>query len=168
MIRLHPSLNPLHEASHVARSSLRHFRHRPRAPTRGSDPTEFVGDEGKANVATADYAKWETLGSGALSPTANGSRTTSVAETTRAELRYRTSMGNGATVRSASTMHNSATTDVGCSTRSRQIPRGGGGRGGRGGAGPLVECGDANRNKVGAVDLRSGTTSIFDDIQTSR
>src|SRR5207253_2667670 len=39
------------------------------------------------------------------------------------------------------------------------------GRGGRGGGGAAAVNAGANRNRVSAVDLRSGNTTMFDDVQ---
>jgi hypothetical protein len=123
----------------------------------------------KATLAPADYAKWETLGSGALSPDGKwvaydfrrGNNTT--------ELRYRAIDSEAErTVRSASNPQFSNNGRWLLYTVSPDTAgRGGGGRGGRGGGGAGAAGGNAgSRNKVGIVDLRSGSASTVDDIQS--
>lgn len=120
-------------------------------------------------TSAADLAKWETLGAGALSPDGkfvaydfrrgNGST----------ELRYRAvSGGEEHTIRSAEGPQFSSNNHwllftVTPDTAGRG-GRGGGARGGRGGAGAPAT--PAARNKVGAIDLRSGAQTTFDDIQS--
>src|SRR6185503_8795232 len=116
----------------------------------------------KPRLTNAEYAKWESLGNGTLSPDGkwvaydfrrgNGSQ----------ELRYRgVDATSEQTVRSA--------TNPQFTAKSRFLvytivpdTAGGGGRGGRGGGGRGGAAGNAgapgaNRNKVGVVDLRNGT-----------
>ncbi len=126
----------------------------------------------KPTLAAADYAKWETLGNGSLSPDgkwlvydfrrANGST----------QLQYRPVDSNDEhVVRSASNAQftsNSrwliytATPDTAGGGRAGRGGRGGGGAGRGGGGGGA----GADRNKVVVVDLRAGTSQAFDDVQS--
>jgi hypothetical protein len=110
----------------------------------------------KPALTMADYAKWETLGSGALSPDGkwvaydfrrgNGSN----------ELRYRDLASNTEhTVRSANAPQFTSNGrwllyTVLPDTAAGRGGRGGAGRGGAGGAAAMP----ANRNKVAAIDVR--------------
>ena len=134
-----------------------------------SQTTSQTAGSRKATLAPADYAKWETLGSGALSPDGKwvaydfrrGNNTT--------ELRYRAIDGEAErTVRSASNPQFSNNGRWLLYTVSPDTAgRAGGGRGGRGGGGAGAAGGNAgSRNKVGIVDLRSGNASTVDDIQS--
>lgn len=122
----------------------------------------------KPTLSGPDYAKWETLGNGALSPDGKWAA-------------YDFRRGNGST----ELRYRALDTDKEQSARSANNPQftansrwllytivpdtagasGRGGRGGRGGAQPSGAA-TANRNKVGIVDLRSGTTTIVDDVQS--
>lgn len=118
-------------------------------------------------TAHADLAKWETLGAGALSPDGKFVAYDFRRADGTSELRYRSvSGGEERTVRSANGPQFSdnshwllftITPDTGGGGRGGRGGRGGGGGGGGGGA---------NRNKVGAIDLRTGALTAFDDIQS--
>lgn len=123
----------------------------------------------KPVLASADYAKWETLGNGALSPDGKwvaydlrrGNGTT--------ELRYRTvDSDNEHIVHSANgpQFTNNGHWLLYTITPDTAGAAGRGGRGGRGAAGAAPASTTANRNKVGAVDLRTGIASTFDDVQS--
>jgi dienelactone hydrolase len=123
----------------------------------------------KPTLTRADYAKWESLGSGALSPDGKWVAYDFRRGNGATELRYReVGSENERTVRSA--------TGPQFTTNGRWLlytvtpdTAGGGrgaGRGGRGGGGAVPNAAGANRNKVGVVDLKSGATSTFDDIQS--
>lgn len=120
----------------------------------------------KAAPTMADYAKWETLGAGALSPDGKWVAYDFRRGNGSAELRYRDLASNADhTVRSATTPQ---FTSNGRWLLYTIVPDTAGGRGGRGGAGRGGSGGaaPASRNKVGAVDLQSGTTISFDDVQS--
>ncbi len=129
----------------------------------------------KPTLTSADYAKWETLGAGALSPDGKwvafdfrrGNGTT--------ELHYRTvGADKDQSARSASNAQFSANSrwlvyTITPDTAGGRGGRGGraGGGGGRGGGGAPAEGGAApNRNKVGVVDLRTGVVTTLDDVQS--
>lgn len=117
-------------------------------------------------TSSADIGKWETLGAGALSPDGKfvaydfrrGNGTT--------ELRYR-AVGGGEehSVRSASAPQFSDNSHWLLFTITPDTAGGrvGAGRGGRGGAANGTV---ANHNKVGAIDLRTGAQTTFEDIQS--
>ena len=130
-----------------------------------------VHEAAKPTLARADYAKWETLGSGTLSPDGKW-------------VAYDVRRGNGST----EVRYRTLVTDKEQAARSAVNPQftanshwllytitpdtaGGGGRGERGrpggrGAAQTTAASPANRNKVGIVDLRTGATSTVDDIQS--
>src|SRR5512146_1653135 len=124
----------------------------------------------KPTLTSADYAKWETLGSGAISPDGKwvaydirrGNGTT--------EVRYRAVDGDKE--QTASSANNPQYTANSRWLLYTMVPdtsgaAGRGGRGGRGGgAGQANGAAPANRNKLGVVDLRSGATTVFDDVQS--
>jgi len=128
----------------------------------------------KPTLTSADYAKWETLGTGAMSPDGKwvaydlrrGNGTT--------ELRYRAvDSDKEQAARSASNAQFSANSRWLLYTITPDTAGGRGGRGGRaggggrGGGGAPAENGAApNRNKVGVVDLRTGTLTTLDDVQS--
>ena len=121
----------------------------------------------KPTLSGADYAKWETLGNGALSPDGKW-------------VAYDFRRGNGST----ELRYRALDTDKEQSVRSANNPQfaassrwllytivpdtaGASGRGGRGVRGGAQTSGAApNRNKVGIVDLRDGATNIVDDVQS--
>jgi hypothetical protein len=123
-----------------------------------------------AALGPADYAKWETLGNGALSPDGKWVAYDLRRGNGSTELRYRTvDNETDHTVRSATApqfttngrwlLYTVLPDTAGAGAR--------GGRGGRGGAaGGANATPAANRNKVGVVDLRSGVATTFDDIQS--
>jgi len=122
----------------------------------------------KPVLSSADYAKWETLGNGALSPDGKWVAYDFRRGNGSTELRYRTiDSGNEHSVRSANGPQFSANDHWLLYTITPDTAGGAarGGRGGRGGTG-IAGAAVLNRNKVGAVDLRTGATSIFDDVQS--
>src|SRR5262245_4788174 len=122
----------------------------------------------KPTLASADSAKWETLSRSTLSPDGKWVAYDFRRGGGSTELRYRVlDADNERTARSASNPQ--------FSSNSRWLlytigpDSGGGGRGGRGGrggggAGAAGGGGGTNRNKAAIVDLRSGSTAVFDDI----
>jgi dipeptidyl aminopeptidase/acylaminoacyl peptidase len=121
----------------------------------------------KPTLSSADYAKWETLGSGALSPDGKwvaydfrrGNGTT--------EVRYRALDGD--TELSARSASNPQFTANSRWLLYTIVPdtAGGSGRGGRGGAAGQTNGGVfTGHNKVGIADLRSGSIAVVDDIQS--
>ena len=124
----------------------------------------------KPTLAAADYAKWETLSGNALSADGKWIAYDLRRGNGSTELRYRaTSGGEEHTARSATTPQFTSDSRWLLYTVSPDTA-GGGGRGGRGsrGGGGSVAGGApvANHNKVEVVDLRSGTSAIFDDVQS--
>jgi dienelactone hydrolase len=117
-------------------------------------------------TAAADLAKWETLGAGAVSPDGKfvaydfrrGNNTT--------ELRWRAVNGEEHAVRSATGPQFSSTSRWLLFTITPDTAGGRGARGGRGGAQGNGAAQPANRNKVGAIDLRTGAQLTFDDVQS--
>ena len=125
--------------------------------------TTAAGVRTKPVPTAADYAKWETLGAGALSPDGKWVAYDVRRVSGATELRYARTDGGAATV----VRLGSAPQFTGGSrwliyTLSSDTT--GGGRGGRGGAGAPGAA--PSRNKVVAVDLRSGSSTTFDDIQS--
>ncbi len=131
----------------------------------------------KPTLTSADYAKWETLGAGALSPDGKWLAYDFRRANATTELHYR-SVGSDkeTSARSGSNPQFSANSRWLLYTITPDTAGGRGGRGGRagggggrggGGAAAQAEGGAApNRNKVGVVDLRSGTVATLDDIQS--
>lgn len=122
----------------------------------------------KPVLGAADYAKWETLGNGALSPDGKWVAYDFRRGNGSTELRYRTiDSDNEHTVRLASGPQFTSNGHWLLYTITPDTSDGGGrgGRGGRGGAAAPASA-MTNRNKVGAVDLRSGATSTFEDVQS--
>jgi dienelactone hydrolase len=130
-----------------------------------SAPLAALHAQQKPTLGAADYAKWESLGAGALSPDGkfvaydfrrgNGST----------ELRWRAAGGDEHAVRSASAPQFTANSRWMLFTITPDTAGGRAGRGGRGSA-PGNANTTANRNKVGAIDLRTGTQQTFDDVQS--
>jgi dienelactone hydrolase len=130
--------------------------------------TPIGAQQAKPTLSATDYAKWESLGAGALSPDgkyvaydirrANGST----------ELHYRAMSGEERVIASASNAQFTSNSRWMVYTITPDTAGGRGGRGaGRGGApGAGAGAAVAARNKVGIVDLRSGVTSTYDDIQS--
>jgi dienelactone hydrolase len=137
--------------------------------------TPLAAQQKPTVTASADLAKWESLGPGALSPDGKfvaydirrGDGTT--------ELRYRAVAGgeehavrlaNGPQFSNDS--HWLLFTILPDTAGGRG--RGAGGRGARGGRGGDAEgaanAAPVNRNKVGAIDLRTGAQTTFDDVQS--
>jgi dipeptidyl aminopeptidase/acylaminoacyl peptidase len=129
----------------------------------------------KPTLTTADYAKWETLGTGVLSPDGKWVAYDFRRGNSGVELRYRgigaateTAVASGSSPQFTTNSHWLVYTLAPDTTGGRG-GRGGAGRGARGGGGGGANAAAAalpNRNKVVAVDLRSGHASTFDDIQS--
>ena len=147
------------------------------APVSNASPTHSSDSRGpaKPTLTSADYAKWETLGAGALSRDGKwvaydfrrGNGTT--------ELHYRAfDSDKDRFARSATNPQFSGNSrwllyTITPDTAGGRGGRGGraGGAGGRGGGGAPGENGAApNRNKVGVVDLRTGVVTTLDDVQS--
>jgi dienelactone hydrolase len=123
----------------------------------------------KPTVTThADLAKWETLGAGALSPDGKFVAYDFRRGDGSTELRWRSTGGEEHSVRSASGPQFTSNNHWLVFTISPDTAGGrGAGRGGRGGAGANgAGATNANRNKVGAIDLRTGAQTTFDDVQS--
>jgi dipeptidyl aminopeptidase/acylaminoacyl peptidase len=129
----------------------------------------------KPTLTSADYAKWETLGAGSLSPDGKwvaydfrrGNGTT--------ELRYRaTDSDKEQTARSATNPQFAGNNHWLLYTITPDTAGGRGGRGGRAGGGggrggggaPADNAPALNRNKVGVVDLRTDMLTTLDDVQS--
>jgi hypothetical protein len=126
-------------------------------------------------LTTADYAKWETLGNGALSPDGRWVEYDVRRGNGTSELHYRAmNAETDHTVRSGTGAQFSAdsrwlvyliTPDTAGGRGGRGARAGGGGgRGGRGAA--PVEAAAPARDKVAIVDLRGGATTTLDDVQS--
>ncbi|MDB4913351.1 MAG: peptidase prolyl oligopeptidase active site domain protein [Gemmatimonadetes bacterium] len=126
----------------------------------------------KPATTPADWAKWETLGSGALSPDGRWVAYDFRRTTGPGELRYRTVAseaeqtvrnGTGPTFSSNShwLLYTIMPDTAGAAGRAGR----GGGRGA--GAPGAAAAGTAiPRNRIGIVDLRTGTTTVLEDIQS--
>jgi len=113
----------------------------------------------KPTLAAADYAKWETLGSGALSPDGKWLAYDFRRGNGSTELRYRAADATTEqNIRSGVNPQFSSNSRWLLFTETPDTAGGGRGRGGRGGAG--------GRNKVGIIDLRTGAQTTFDDISS--
>ena len=134
--------------------------------------TPLVAQQKPTVTASADLAKWETLGSGALSPDGKfvaydlrrGNGTT--------EVRYR-AVGGGEEhsirLATAPQFSNGSRWLLFTILPDTAGGRGGAGRGARGGggaAGTAANAAPAPHNTAGVIDLRTGVQSTFDDIQT--
>ena len=128
----------------------------------------------KPTLTAADYAKWESLGAGTLSPDGKWVAYDFRRGNSSVELRYRgldaaseTAVPSGTTPQFTNNSRWLVYTLV-PDTAGGRGGRGGAGRGGRGGGGAAGGAAAAtpNRNKVVAVDLRTGRSSTFDDIQS--
>jgi dienelactone hydrolase len=131
------------------------------------DPRSESG--GKPVLKSPDYAKWETLGNAALSPDGKWVAYDFRRGNGSTELRYRTvDSDNEHVARSANGPQFTSNGHWLLYTITPDTMGGGGrgGRGGRGGAGAAPASTTATRNKVGAVDLRTGATATFDDVQS--
>src|SRR5689334_13768674 len=125
----------------------------------------------KPTLTSADYAKWETLGAGALSPDGKWLAYDFRRANGTTELRYRAvDASQEQSARSATGPQFTANSRWMLYTVTPDTAGGRGGRGGRaggGGGGAPAEAGAApNRNKVAVVDLKSGSTTTLDDIQS--
>lgn len=117
--------------------------------------------ESKPTLANADYAKWETLGSGALSPDGKWVAYDFRRGSGSTELRYRAvDAAAEKTVRSATNPQFSANSRWLLFTETPDSAGGRGGRGGRGGAA------GGGRSKIGVIDLRTGAQTTFDDMSS--
>jgi dienelactone hydrolase len=134
----------------------------------GAVPARSMYAQHNPTLGHAEYAKWETLGAGALSPDGKWVAYDFRRGDNTSELRYRAvDSETDHTVRSASNAQFSADGrwllfTIAPDTAGRAGRGGRGGRGGGGGEGAAP----ANRNKVGLVDLRSNAMSTFDDVQS--
>ncbi|MGH7620589.1 MAG: prolyl oligopeptidase family serine peptidase [Gemmatimonadaceae bacterium] len=130
--------------------------------------------DAKPTLKSADYAKWESLGSGALSPDGKWVAYDFRRGNASVELRYRgvdatteTTVPSGNTPQFTSNSRWLVYTHVPDTAAGGRGGRGGGGgRGGRGGTNTGGGAATPNRNKVVAVDLRTGRSTTFDDIQS--
>src|SRR5262245_9626054 len=126
----------------------------------------------KPTLTTADYAKWETLGAGVLSPDGKWVAYDFRRGNASVELRYRrvgapteTAVPSGSSPQFTSNSRWLVYTMVPDTTAGRGGR--GGARGGRGGGGAnAAPAALTNRNKVVAVDLSTGHASTFEDIQS--
>lgn len=122
----------------------------------------------KPALTQADYAKWEILGNSSISPDGKWIAYEFRRNSGHNEMRWHAldsdaetsvKMGSGATFTSDSRhlIYTINADTVGAA----------GGRGGRGGRGGGAASGAApNHNKAGIVDLRTGATTILEDIQS--
>jgi dipeptidyl aminopeptidase/acylaminoacyl peptidase len=125
----------------------------------------------KPALTAADYAKWEILGNGVISPDGKWVAYDFRRNSGEAELRWHAvdsdaekivKMGNGATfTRNSRYLIYTISADT----------TGAGGRGGRGGRGSGAGAGGvaasaSNHNKAAIVDLRTGAATTFEDIQS--
>jgi dipeptidyl aminopeptidase/acylaminoacyl peptidase len=126
----------------------------------------------KPTLASADYSKWETLSGNAISADGKWIAYDLRRGNGSTELRYRgTSSGDEHSARSATNPQFTSDSRWLLFTITPDTAGGaGGGRGGRGGrgggAGNTGGAPAANHNKVEVVDLRSGTSAVFDDVQS--
>ena len=129
----------------------------------------LAGQQKPTVTSSADLAKWETLGTGVLSPDGKFVAYDVRRNNGSTDVHYRAIGSDEHIVRSATAPQFTASNHFLVYTVVPDTAGGGGrggrGGGGRGGAGGAAGAG-ANRNKVGIVDLRSGTTSTFDDVQS--
>ncbi|HEX3865932.1 MAG TPA: hypothetical protein VHV78_04235, partial [Gemmatimonadaceae bacterium] len=174
-------------SSLAAQSQERPQRRSQEQSQRAATQSARSSPDAKPTLAAADYAKWETLGNGVLSPDGKwlaydfrrGAGGTQLqyrpvdfqgdlnhAEQLRQEAReLGTSTTSEHVVRSASNPQFTSNSrwlvyTVAPDTAGGGAGAGGRGRGGRGGGG------GANRNRIAAVNLQSGTTQTFDDVQS--
>jgi len=130
--------------------------------------TPLLGQQKPTVTSSADLSKWETLGAGVLSPDGKWVAYDIRRGNGSTELRYRSvDSDNEHAVRSGTNPQFSNNgrwllyTISPDNAGGRGGSGGGSGRGGRGAAGGT----GAERSRVAAVDLRTGSTSTFDDIQ---
>jgi dipeptidyl aminopeptidase/acylaminoacyl peptidase len=121
----------------------------------------------RSRVPESDYAKWETLGSGALSPDGKWVAYDFRKGASTGELRYReVASGTEHSVIRGSTPLFCANSRWLFYTINPDTGAAGGGRGGRGsGATGAVSAPVVNRNKLGIVDLSTGAATTLDDVQ---
>ena len=124
----------------------------------------------KPTLASADYAKWESLGGSAISADGKWIAYDFRRGNGSTELRYRAaSSGDEHSIHSATGAQFTSDGRWLLATVTPDTAGGGrGARGGRGGggAGGAAAAPPANRNKVAVVDLRSDATRVFDDVQS--
>ena len=134
------------------------------APAIAQEPRH---EAGKPTLAAADYAKWETLGSGALSPDGKWVAYDFRRGSGSSEVRYR-AVGADEEQAARSAIDPQFTANSRWLLYTVTPDTAGGGRPARGGRGALQQGGatPATRNKVGIVDLRTGATTTVDDIQS--
>ncbi|HEY9230343.1 MAG TPA: hypothetical protein VIP11_27070, partial [Gemmatimonadaceae bacterium] len=131
--------------------------------------TPLAAQQKPTVTSTADIAKWETLGAGVLSPDGKFVAYDVRRNNGSTEVHYGSVGGEEHVIRFASAPQFTSSSRFLVYT---VVPdtAGGGGRGGRGGAGRGGAGGNGavtpNRNKVAAIDLRSGSTTTFDDVQS--
>src|SRR5262249_2084772 len=142
------------------------------APLSAQQPTASHAPA-KPTLTSADYAKWETLGAGALSPDGKWLAYDFRRANGTTELHYRpVDSDKDQSALSASKPQFSDNSrwllyTVTPDTAGGRGGRGGraGGGGGRGGGGAPAENGAApNRNKVAIVDLKTGVVTTLDDV----
>jgi dipeptidyl aminopeptidase/acylaminoacyl peptidase len=127
--------------------------------------------QAKAPVPASEYTKWETPAAADLSPDGKWVAYEVRRVSGNNELRYRpVSGGDEQTVARATApqftrdsrwLAYTIAPDTGAGGRGGR----GGGQGGRGGGAPAAGAGPA-RNRIGIVDLRSGSTVAFEDVQS--
>ncbi len=122
----------------------------------------------KPTITSADAGKWESLGAGALSPDGKWVTYDVRRNNGSTELHYRAVDGDDHMVRSAN--GGQFTSDNRWLVFAITPDTAGGGRGARGGRGGGANNGGAaataNHNRVGVVDLRAGSQTTFDDVQS--
>jgi dipeptidyl aminopeptidase/acylaminoacyl peptidase len=126
--------------------------------------TPLFGQQKPTVTAHADLAKWETLGAGSLSPDGKFVAYDFRRADGSSELRYRAvSGGDEHVIRSGSGPQFSDNSHWLLFTIAPDTGGGrGAGRGGRAGGGTATP----SRNKVAAIDLRTGAQTTFDDVQS--
>jgi dipeptidyl aminopeptidase/acylaminoacyl peptidase len=134
-------------------------------------PSATTAPRERGPIPPAEYGKWESLGSGALSPDGKWVTYDIRRVSGSGELHYRlvaaepehtVRQGSGGTFSSNNRwlIYNI----IPDTTGGGRAGRGGGGGGGAGRGGTPAPA--ANHAKVGIVDLRAGTTTVLDDIQS--
>ena len=136
-------------------------------------PASNVTASTRAPIPASEWGRFETLGSAAISPDGKWVAYDFRRGAGNGELRYRAlaseteqsvRRGSGAVfTRNSRFLLYTVMPDTGGSGRGGRGGRGGGGGAGGGGGGAGAA---SNRNKVGIVDLRNGTTTVLEDIQS--
>jgi dipeptidyl aminopeptidase/acylaminoacyl peptidase len=143
------------------------------ALAQGATPVSAASNSTRRPVPAADWGKWETLGAGALSPDGKWVAYDFRRVSGPGELRWRAlapdaekSVRSGTGAIFTSNSHFLLYTILPDTAAAGGRAGGaGGGRGGRGGGGAGAAAGPA-RNKVGIVDLRSGATTVLEEVQS--